>query len=236
MKGQWSWQPGLLVLSTAALAFLVMQIHGPHQPSAVHATSTTQTCLPGIPYQKCHPGRLHPNPHPLPANPPLKAPPAPALVLATRTFLPQMSALQHEYGVIDVFRLANTWVTVGSGQALTGATTPPPAAPGGPLVAVDHCQGHGTTFSACLSASSPHLLANFIVVPLPDTQTTIQLETTFARNLVMIGDGPHYGPIVLNLNNLHWYSAHDDVGKLAQNSHAYSPLASKNPIQGIPLS
>lgn len=235
MNAKWVGRSRVLVLSTSAIALVLIQIHGSHQTSYVNATSTTQTCLPGIPYQKCHPGPLHPNPHPLPSKPPLKSPTAPALVMATSTFLPQMSALQQKYGLINVFRLSNTWVIVGSGQALTGPTTPPPAAPGGPLVAVDACHGNGTRFSACLSASSPHLLSDFTVVPLPDNQTPIQLETTFSRNLVMIGDGIHYGPIVLNLTNLHWYSAHDAIGKLAQNSHAYPPLTAKAPRLGIPL-
>jgi len=154
------------------------------------------------------------------------------LVYSQPGFVPtsQLAALQTEYGIIQVFRLANTWVVIGSGQAATGSTMPPPASPGGPLVAVEPCPPSST---ACLSASMDHPLSDFTEVPLPATNTPIAFEDTFGNHLVIIGDGPQYGPIVLNTNNLRWYSAHVDIGTLNQNSATYQPLTTLPVRTGI---
>ena len=228
------WKLSIPIVILAASLWSFTAFHEAH----VSAAATTEGCDPGIPYNKCHPGPLpSPNPHPRPQSqiPLLPAVPSPPIVDSAAGFFSsaQLTALQTQYGQLQIFRLGNSWILVGNGQAGSGPSTPPPAAPGGPLVAVETCS---TTATGCLSPSSPHQLAAFTVVPLPNSNTTIDLEDTFANNLLIIGDGPHYGPIVLNLDNLKWYSCHADVATLAKNAHAYVPLVTTNsPYLGVSL-
>ncbi len=212
----------IMALSSLWSLFTIHAV--PNRSRVGVAAYPTAACGPYIFPGKCH-VTLHPDaplasPH---SNHPLPPVASPELIDAQPGFVPtrQLAALQTEYGIIQIFRLANTWVIIGSGQAATGSTMPPPASPGGPLVAVEYCQ---PSSMACLSPSRNHPLAGFTAVPLPATNISIALEDTFGNHLVIIGDGPHYGPIVLDTNNRRWYSAHVDIGRLNQNHAAYRPL------------
>lgn len=220
-----------LSISLAAIfalngAFMALNIN---QPKA-DAQKASDACKPGMPYDKCFPQKLKPNPHPLPGSPVTASIPQVSKVPAGPKFLPQFRALQQQYGQINVVRVGRTWLLVGSGQSVSGSTFPPPLTPGGPIVAVDRCQG--TT--ACLNPNSPHYTSQFTVIPLPDPRTPVTIEG-IPSNVAIIGDGAHDGPIILDVNTGHWYASQTPIYQLARNPQSLTPLVTHQPFKGIPL-
>ncbi|HBQ94453.1 MAG: hypothetical protein M1294_03820 [Firmicutes bacterium] len=223
----------LTTLSISLGAILVlngafMALNG--NQSTARAQTAPDACKPGMPDNKCFPQNLKPNPHPLPVPPVTTSIPQVSKVPAGPKFLPQFSALQQQYGQINVIRVGHTWLLVGYGQSVSGSTFPPPSTPGGPIVAVDRC--HRAT--ACLNPNSPHDASQFTVIPLPDPHTPVTLEG-IPGNLAIIGDGAHYGPIILDMSNEHWYASQTHINQLAKKPQSFTPLVTHKPFKGIPL-
>jgi len=187
----------------------------------VHASSSTVTCPPGVPMDKCAP-KLVPSTRSgvVPSTTPA-AGASSSIVNAGSLFMTatQLTELQNEYGLVNVFRDGNTWVVTGNGESVTSTATPPGMAPGGPLVAVDPCD----TNAACLNPDAPHPLSNFIVAPVPDPHAPLTLLAAVAGGVYF--SDPVHGQIYLDLSTLGW----------REDSGAKRPISVARPSKGVAL-
>ena len=135
-------------------------------------------------------------------------------------------ALVANYGMITIFQYHDWWVVLGNGQNQTSQATPPPITPGGPLVAVEKCQG--ATLLTCRNPDTSHSLAAFTVVPSPVSRATLTFFGTGAGHLLYFANN-----LTFELNSVRSYRA--SIVSLAEHPSDFSPLAMASPRKGIPL-
>jgi hypothetical protein len=96
----------------------------------------------------------------------------------------QIGALGSQFGDVTCFRFSTSdvWIVIGDGMSLTSLATPPPASPGGSIVATLTCASSDTT---CLRATSQHDFASFTVhyPPMP-LNGRMNLEETAGSDLL----------------------------------------------------
>lgn len=220
-------------------ALLVLAVASWVSDASIHVNARTTlpkrfTCPPNVSAQKCAiltggPFSQGSDTAPPPLVPgPTTTSKSPSLVKPGPSFLSSSteSALVADYGMLTIFRYHDWWVVLGNGQNQTSLATPPPMSPGGPLVAVEKCQG--VALLACRNPDTPHSLAAFVVVPSPASGTPLAFFGTSAGHLLYFANN-----LTLDLDTLRWYRA--SVTEVAKHPGTFSPLTTAPPRQGIPL-
>lgn len=202
----------LLVLGTAGVVG-ILSLHGrPHPAGAVSGG-----CGVGVPANKCNP-IVSPTTAPAPPGstiPQTAIPPPPSTGVASLPATPpitqcgagfftsaELQRLSAHFGMENCFKFdgSNQWIIFGNGESVTSPGTPPPAAPGGSMVAVLECS---TSDAGCLSATSAHLFSSFTVYYPPNPGRSVLLGS-YGEGILQIANGG-CSVFLFDVNTLTWY-------------------------------
>jgi hypothetical protein len=193
-----------------ALAVLTALVLAGIGGALMHVNSTSlasasQYCGRGVPLSKCNPTQTTVNPDA--KNVPLPKPfwPSPPTVTCGPNFFSeqQSAELTSDFGSISCFRFSTgrQWIVLGDGMSTTAIPTAPSSQ--GPLLAIETCTNNDPS---CLDPETPHSWADFTEITLPDPSFwPLQLMATFGGRLLYLSDGTRVGPVVFDLQSLHWY-------------------------------
>jgi hypothetical protein len=137
---------------------------------------------------------------------PAAARPAPNTVGVTNcgaTFFTAAGAKQltSTFGLISCFRITgqDQWILLGNGMSTAASG---PAAPGGPIVAVESCPSGDAT---CLNPGATRSFSSFVVTRPPDPQARPLELQTVAGNSVLLLSTAHCGLLSFDVRSLQWY-------------------------------
>ena len=193
----------MLVVGVSAWSFFTV---GDAQRSG--ASSPPINCGRGVPVEKCNPPfestiPTLPTTNPLPTS---NAPTGPQGVACGSGFLSpqQVLELQNQFGSLQCFSLigSNQWIVIGDGMTINPSAIPPPATPGGSIIAVETCNANDVS---CLSPDTQHDFAQFTVFYPPNPSTgDMGLMTTPGSHLINVADGS-CGPFTFDSSNGEWF-------------------------------
>jgi hypothetical protein len=110
--------------------------------------------------------------------------------------------LTSTFGLISCFRFTgqDQWILLGNGMSTAGPGSA--GAPGGPVVAVEHCPSGDAT---CLNPDATRSFSSFVVTRPPDPLARPLELQTVAGNSVLVLSSAHCGLFSFDVRSLQWY-------------------------------